>query len=59
MKLSEKVKRLVIYLFYDKDGIVDSYIPYILKDIKKMQVVFFSFQTEKLQKMEKKVWMEL
>lgn len=35
MKLSEKVKRLVIYLFYDKDGIVDSYIPYILKDIKK------------------------
>ena len=55
MKLSEKVKRLVIYLFYDKDGIVDSYIPYILKDIKKMQVVFFSFQTEKLQKMEKKV----
>ena len=35
MKLESKCKRLAIFLFYDKDGIVDSYIPYMLSDIKK------------------------
>ncbi len=35
MILSDNPKRLVIFLFYDKDGIVDSYIPYMLSDIKK------------------------
>lgn len=34
MELSNSPKRLVIFLFYDKDGIVDSYIPYMLKDVK-------------------------
>ena len=35
MIMKTKCKRLVIFLFYDKDGIVDSYIPYMLGDIKK------------------------
>lgn len=28
------MKRLMIYFFYDKDGIVDDYIPYFLKSFK-------------------------
>ena len=28
------MKRLLIYFFYDKDGIVDDYIPYLLKHLK-------------------------
>lgn len=35
MILSNEPKRLVIFLFYDSKGIVDDYIPYMLKDIKK------------------------
>jgi Lipopolysaccharide biosynthesis protein len=37
MVLSHKkeIKRLAIYFFYDKDGIVDDYIPYMLTDLKK------------------------
>ena len=36
MKLVEQsVKRLIIYFFYDRDGIVDDYIPYMLADLKK------------------------
>ena len=35
MILSTDSKRLVIFLFYDPDGIVDDYIPYMLRDIKK------------------------
>ncbi len=31
----EKIKRLVIYFFYDADGIVDRYVPYLLKDMRK------------------------
>lgn len=31
----EKINRLVIYFFYDADGIVDRYIPYMLEDINK------------------------
>lgn len=29
------IKRLVIYFFYDADGIVDRYVPYMLEDIKR------------------------
>lgn len=29
------IKRLAIYFFYDKDGIVDDYIPYMLEDLNK------------------------
>lgn len=37
MKLDQlkKINRLVIYFFYDKDGMVDRYVPYMLNDIKK------------------------
>lgn len=37
MKLDQKknIKRLVIYFFYDKDGIVDRYVPYMLNDLQK------------------------
>lgn len=37
MKLDQKenIKRLVIYFFYDKDGVVDRYVPYMLDDLKK------------------------
>lgn len=37
MKLSDKaaINRLVIYFFYDADGIVDRYVPYMLEDVKK------------------------
>ncbi len=37
MILSEKkaIKRLAIFFFYDKDGIVDDYIPYMLNDLNK------------------------
>lgn len=37
MVLSSKknINRLVIYFFYDKDGIVDDYVTYMLQDLKK------------------------
>ena len=37
MKLDQKkeINRLVIYFFYDADGIVDRYVPYMLEDMKK------------------------
>lgn len=35
MILKQDAKRLLIYFFYDKDGIIDRYIPYILADMKK------------------------
>jgi len=37
MKLDQKsdIKRLVIYFFFDADGIVDRYVPYMLEDVKK------------------------
>lgn len=34
MVLGENVKRIAIYFFYDKDGIVDDYIPFQLRDLK-------------------------
>lgn len=37
MKLDQlkEIKRLIIYFFYDKDGIVDRYVPYMLEDLNK------------------------
>lgn len=37
MRLDQKkrINRLVIYFFYDADGIVDRYVPYMLEDINK------------------------
>lgn len=32
---AKEIKRLVIYFFYDADGIVDRYVPYMLEDIKR------------------------
>lgn len=34
MKLKNNPRRLVIYFFYDKRGIVDRYVPHFLKDLK-------------------------
>lgn len=31
MKLNENAKRLIIYFFFDKEGVVDRYIPYMLE----------------------------
>ena len=31
----DEAKRLLIYFFYDANGIVDDYIPYMLDDLKK------------------------
>jgi hypothetical protein len=33
MRLSEPVRRLAIFAFYDADGIVDGYIPYLLRAV--------------------------
>lgn len=33
--LNEDARRLAIYFFYDSEGIVDDYIPYLLNDLKK------------------------
>ena len=37
MRLSgtENIRRLGIFFFYDKDGVVDDYIPHLLEDLKK------------------------
>ena len=35
MILKDNARRLLIFFFYDKDGIVDRYIPYMLEDMKK------------------------
>lgn len=32
---TETVKRLIIYFMYDKDGIIDDYVPYMLRELKK------------------------
>ena len=32
---SESVKRLIIYFMYDKDGVIDDYVPYMLRELKK------------------------
>lgn len=44
LKGNEKIKRLAIYFFYDKDGIVDDYIPYMLNDLKKYYGAFDCMQ---------------
>lgn len=35
MIINQNANRLAIYFFYDRDGIVDDYIPYMLDDLKK------------------------
>lgn len=35
MIINNNSKRLAIYFFYDKNGIVDGYVPYFLEDLKK------------------------
>ena len=35
MKLNNSAKRLLIFFFYDKKGIVDDYIPSMLEDLRK------------------------
>lgn len=44
MLIKEDAKRLLIFFFYDKDGIVDRYIPYMLDDMKKnvRDIIFVS-----------------
>ena len=32
---SENVKRLILYFMYDKDGVIDDYVPYMLRELKK------------------------
>lgn len=34
---SANAKRLILYFMYDKDGIVDDYVPYMLRELKKIQ----------------------
>ncbi len=39
---SKPIRRLGIYFFFDKDGIIDSYIPVLLRDlIKNLEVLVF------------------
>ena len=33
--MTENIRRLGIFCFFDKEGIVDSYIDYLLEDLKK------------------------
>jgi len=42
MNLSDnkEIKRLAIFFFYDKDGIVDDYIPFMLTILK---IIFLNF----------------
>ena len=35
MVLDNNSSRLLIYFFYDKNGVVDDYIPYVLTDMQK------------------------
>ena len=35
MIINQSARRLAIYFFYDKNGIVDKYVPYFLNDLKK------------------------
>ena len=35
LDITQPIRRIAIYFFYDKDGIVDDYIPYLLRDLVK------------------------
>ncbi len=50
MKLDnlKKINRLVIYFFYDNDGIVDRYVPHILEEMKKNSTEIFVVVNGKL-----------
>ena len=49
-----KMKRIAIYLFYDKDGIIDSYIPYMLKDVRNNVDYIYFVSNGKIQEESKK-----
>ncbi len=53
MKLSTSSKRLLIYFFYDDDGVVDSYVTHLLKDMKKSVDSIFFVSNGKLEKNSK------
>lgn len=61
MKLEQKetINRLVIYFFYDADGIVDRYVPYMLEDINKNCSELFVVCNGKLTPEGRKTFLEL
>ena len=61
MKLDQKktINRLVIYFFYDADGIVDRYVPYMLEDINKNCSELFVVCNGKLTPEGRKIFQKL
>ena len=61
MKLDQKkeINRLVIYFFYDADGIVDRYVPYMLEDMKKNCSELFVVCNGKLTPEGRKIFQKL
>ena len=52
-------KRLVIYFFYDTNGIIDDYIPYMLSDLKKNNSEIFFVSNGKIEEESKKKLLHL
>lgn len=48
-----KLQRLIIYFFYDKDGIIDDYVYYMLSDLKKNSEYIFFVSNGNLEAMSK------
>ena len=42
---SENVKRLILYFMYDKDGVIDDYVLYMLRELKKILRKFSLYAT--------------
>lgn len=60
MVLNKKdINRLVIYFFYDADGIVDRYVPYMLEEMKKNSSEIFVVVNGKLTPEGKKIFEEI
>jgi rhamnosyltransferase len=55
----KKIKRLVIYFFYDADGIVDRYVPYMLEDINRNCSELFVIVNGKLTKEGRETFLKL
>ena len=51
---NSNAKRLAIFFFYDRGGIVDSYVPYLLEDLKKNVSEIFVVCNGKLKEEGKK-----
>ena len=51
---NSNAKRLAIFFFYDRGGIVDSYVPYLLEDLKKNVCEIFVVCNGKLKEEGKK-----